>query len=97
VLAGRSEIDNLFGEDLEEVERLFVLIRRLREQGLAIIYISHHLPELHEIADRITILRDGKKVVTSPDPAQTSMLRLAEPEPKKKPDQGGPIRLLLSD
>jgi len=49
----------------EEVERLFVLIRRLREQGLAIIYISHHLPELHEIADRITILRDGKKVVTT--------------------------------
>jgi len=47
-----------------EVERLFTIIRKLRQQGLAIIYISHHLPEIIELADRVTIMRDGKKVAT---------------------------------
>jgi len=48
----------------DEVERLFEVIRTLRRQGLAIIYISHHLPEIFEIADRVTVLRDGRKVAT---------------------------------
>lgn len=48
----------------EEVQRLFAIIRRLKEQGLAIIYISHHLPEIFEIADRVTVLRDGRKIGT---------------------------------
>jgi len=48
----------------EEVARLFDIVRKLRETGLAIIYISHHLPELREIADRVTVMRDGKKVTT---------------------------------
>jgi len=47
-----------------EVSRLFDIIRRLREQGLAIVYISHHLPEVLQIADRVTVLRDGRKVAT---------------------------------
>lgn len=48
----------------EEVERLFEIIRSLKKQGLAIVYISHHLPEIYEIADRVTVLRDAKKVGT---------------------------------
>jgi len=48
----------------EEVERLFKIIDRLKKQGLAIIYISHHLPEIFRVADRVTVLRDGKKVGT---------------------------------
>lgn len=48
----------------QEVERLFEIIRNLKEQGLAIVYISHHLPEIFKIADRITVMRDGKKVGT---------------------------------
>ena len=48
----------------EEVERLFEIIKRLRNRGLAIIYISHHLPEIFEIADRVTVMRDGKKIDT---------------------------------
>jgi len=47
-----------------EVARLFDIVRKLRETGLAVIYISHHLPELREIADRVTVMRDGKKVST---------------------------------
>ena len=45
----------------EEVKRLFSIIHRLKAQGIAIIYISHHLQEVFEIADRITVMRDGKK------------------------------------
>jgi ribose transport system ATP-binding protein len=48
----------------EEVKLLFGIIDNLKKQGLAIIYISHHLPELFEVADRITIMRDGKKIGT---------------------------------
>ena len=48
----------------EEVKRLFKLVKQLRSEGLSIIYISHHLPEIMEIADRVTVLRDGKKVAT---------------------------------
>jgi len=44
------------------VERLFDTVRRLRDRGLAIIYISHFLEEVREIATRFTVLRDGKSV-----------------------------------
>ena len=47
-----------------EIEMLFTNIRRLRDQGLSIIYISHHLSEVFQIADRVTVLRDGKLVET---------------------------------
>ena len=45
-----------------EVEELFRLIRDLKARGLAVIYISHRLEELDEIADQVTILRDGRAV-----------------------------------
>ncbi|MBI1762538.1 MAG: sugar ABC transporter ATP-binding protein [Acidobacteria bacterium] len=45
-----------------EVEELFRLIRNLKQRGLAVIYISHRLEELDEIADQLTILRDGRAV-----------------------------------
>ena len=47
-----------------EVEFLFKNIRRLKEQGISFIYISHHLKEIFEIADRVTVLRDGCYVGT---------------------------------
>lgn len=48
----------------EETERLFEIIDDLKKLGLTIIYISHHLPEVFRIADRVTVLRDGKKIGT---------------------------------
>ena len=45
-----------------DIERLFALVRRLRERGLAIIYISHFLEEVRAIADRFVVLRDGRTV-----------------------------------
>ena len=49
---------------LNEVADLFRLVRRLRDEGTAIIFISHRLEELFEIADRVTVLRDGTYVDT---------------------------------
>jgi ribose transport system ATP-binding protein len=48
----------------EEVEMLFRIIERLKNEGLSIVYISHHLPEVFRIADRVTVLRDGKLIAT---------------------------------
>jgi ribose transport system ATP-binding protein len=45
-----------------DVDRLFALIRRLASRGIAIIYISHFLEEVRQIADRYTVLRDGRSV-----------------------------------
>jgi ribose transport system ATP-binding protein len=47
-----------------EVDRLFEIISRLKGEGVSIIYISHRLDEVHLLADRITILRDGERVIT---------------------------------
>jgi ABC-type sugar transport system ATPase subunit len=47
-----------------EVARLFRILRRLRERGVTILYISHKLDEVFELADRITVLRDGRLVRT---------------------------------
>jgi ribose transport system ATP-binding protein len=48
----------------EDVVQLFGLIRRLRDRGVAIVYISHFLEEVREIADAFTVLRDGRSVAT---------------------------------
>jgi ABC-type sugar transport system ATPase subunit len=47
-----------------ETEALFVTLRRLRDQGVGIIYISHRLEEILRLADRITVLRDGRAIGT---------------------------------
>ena len=48
----------------KDVEKLFDIIDDLKAKGLAIIYISHHLPEVFRVADRFTVMRDGKKIST---------------------------------
>lgn len=49
---------------IKETDDLFELVAHLKKQGVTIIYISHRLEEIYRIADRITILRDGKKILT---------------------------------
>ena len=44
----------------DEVERLFKIVRGLRQEGVSILYISHRLDEIIELADRVTVLKDGK-------------------------------------
>jgi ribose transport system ATP-binding protein len=55
-----------------ESARLFDRVRALKRDGVAIVYISHRLQEIFEIGDRITVLRDGRNVV-SLTPAETSV------------------------
>jgi ribose transport system ATP-binding protein len=49
-----------------EVENLFSLIETLKNRGIAIVYISHRMDEIRRIADRITVLRDGRVVLAAP-------------------------------
>ena len=50
----------------EEVADLFRIIRQLRAQGVGIVYISHKMDELQQIADRVTVMRDGQYIATVP-------------------------------
>jgi monosaccharide-transporting ATPase len=47
-----------------EVAQLFALVRRLRDDGVAIVYVSHRMDEIYALCDRVTILRDGRRVAT---------------------------------
>jgi ABC-type sugar transport system ATPase subunit len=82
-----------------ELERLFAVLRTLRGRGLGIIYISHRLEEIFSLADRVTVLRDGRHVVTVPaaglDRAQ--LIRwmvgrdVSEEFPARAPAPGGTV------
>ena len=60
-----------------ESEALFATLRRLRSQGVGIIYISHRLEEVLRLADRVTVLRDGRSIGTQPAAAvnQAELIR----------------------
>jgi ribose transport system ATP-binding protein len=55
-----------------ELEGLFRVMRRLTEKGVSFIYISHRLNEVFRITDRVTVMKDGRVVATTPTPALTS-------------------------
>src|SRR5438270_10141268 len=61
-----------------EIDNLFRVIRELRAQGVGIVYVSHRLEELHQIADRVTALRDGALVGTRPmkDVSRADLIRM---------------------
>ena len=54
-----------------ETDKLFALVRQLRQDGIAIIYISHRMAEVYELSDRVSILRDGNYVGTLEHDAMT--------------------------
>ncbi|MGC2037618.1 sugar ABC transporter ATP-binding protein, partial [Paraburkholderia caledonica] len=80
-----------------EAEHLFAIMRDLKKQGVAMIFISHHLEEIFEVCDRITVLRDGQYVGMT-EVAQSDVGRLVEmmvgrriessfpPKPPLRPD-----------
>jgi L-arabinose transport system ATP-binding protein len=62
----------------EEVTRLFTLVRRLRAEGAAIIYVSHRINEILQLADRVAIMRDGRLIAVRPasELSQNEIVRL---------------------
>ncbi len=50
--------------DVKEAAHLLALVRRLRAEGVAVIYVSHRMPEIAAISDRVTVLKDGRKILT---------------------------------
>jgi ribose transport system ATP-binding protein len=61
----------------EDVERLFGIVRRLRDRGVSVVYISHFIEEVQRVAERFTVLRDGR-VVGGGDVASTAADRIVE-------------------
>ncbi len=49
-----------------EIQNLFELIRTMRREGVAVVYVSHRLPEVTELADRISVMRDGEIIASRP-------------------------------
>jgi ribose transport system ATP-binding protein len=60
-----------------ETERLFSLIEQAKREGVGIVYITHRMSEIKRIGDRVTVLRDGRKIATL-NAAETSEMRLVE-------------------
>ncbi|WP_328766119.1 sugar ABC transporter ATP-binding protein [Streptomyces sp. NBC_00286] len=87
-----------------EVDQLYALVRRLQEQGMGVLYVSHRLKEVFDLSSRITVLKDGRAVATL-DTADTSADQLVRhmvgrelssyyPDPAK-PQELGPVRLTV--
>ncbi|GIJ22439.1 sugar ABC transporter ATP-binding protein [Micromonospora lutea] len=55
-----------------EVELLYGLVRRLQQQGIGLLYVSHRLTEVFDLSDRITVLKDGRRVQTMPTTEATA-------------------------
>ncbi|MBB4266755.1 sugar ABC transporter ATP-binding protein [Roseospira visakhapatnamensis] len=77
-----------------EVERLFKVIRELRRNDVAIVFISHHLEEIFQICDRITVLRDGEYIGTC-DVADVDNDRLVEMMVGRRIEQNFPPKPVL--
>jgi ABC-type sugar transport system ATPase subunit len=60
-----------------EVDHLLSTVRRLRDQGITIVYITHKLKEIFAISDNITVLRDGKNIATLPT-SETNQAKIVE-------------------
>jgi ABC-type sugar transport system ATPase subunit len=89
---------------LQEVDRLFAIIRELASQGIGVIYISHRLDEIFTIANRVVVVRDGMHVATRPIGAvdragliEMMVGRKLEQEFPKQRAAIGPVRLVVKD
>lgn len=87
-----------------DTQRLFGVVRMLREQGVAIVYISHRMGEIKQICDRITVLRNGEHIGTRParDTSVAEVVTMMLGKPLKdffppKPQGRGDVMLEVQD
>ena len=94
-----------------EIARLFERMRQLREMGVSFLYISHHLAEIYEMCQTVTVLRDGRLITTAPvaEVGKEDLVRAMVGRPEgeqagaaaRHPDQGGEtlgeVRLKVRD
>ncbi len=88
----------------QDIEKLFDLIRRLRDQGIGILYISHFLEEVQRISDRFTVLRDGQRAgggdvrqVTTSEIVTLMVGRSVDQLYPRSERQVGPVLLSIED
>ena len=88
----------------QEVDELFVTLRQMRDQGHALIFISHKLYEVQELCDRITVMRDGRLVDTIPNDGveQRTLARMmvgrdVQFQPERADVETGAVRLAIKD
>ncbi|MEU1518559.1 sugar ABC transporter ATP-binding protein [Streptomyces sp. NPDC005811] len=82
----------------EEVEKLFRIVRKLRDDGVGIVFITHHLEEIAALGDRVTVLRDGRSVDQVPaDTPEDELVRLMvgrsidQQYPRERAAAGAPL------
>jgi ribose transport system ATP-binding protein len=82
----------------EEVDKLFRIVRTLRDDGVGIVFITHHLEEIAALGDRVTVLRDGRSIGQVPaSTPEGELVRLmvgrsiAQQYPRERPDPGRPL------
>ena len=79
----------------DEVDALFDVLKSLTKKGIGIVYVSHHMAEIFQISDRITVLRDGRRISTLPvsetsqEKVVAEMIGGAHPGDVTRSDQGG--------
>jgi ribose transport system ATP-binding protein len=80
----------------EEVEKLFAIVRALREDGVGIVFITHHLEEIAALGDRVTVIRDGRSVGQVPaSTPEDELVRLMvgrsieQQYPRERPESAG--------
>ncbi|MEU3241716.1 MULTISPECIES: sugar ABC transporter ATP-binding protein [unclassified Streptomyces] len=79
----------------EEVEKLFAIVRQLREDGVGIVFITHHLEEIAALGDRVTVIRDGRSVgqvpATTPEDELVRLMvgrSIEQQYPRERPETG---------
>ncbi|MCX4670778.1 sugar ABC transporter ATP-binding protein [Streptomyces sp. NBC_01381] len=82
----------------DEVDRLFAIVRQLREDGVGVVFITHHLEEIAALGDRVTVLRDGRSIDQVPaSTPEDELVRLMvgrsieQQYPRERPDAGGAL------
>lgn len=87
----------------EEVDKLFAIVRQLREDGVGIVFITHHLEEIAALGDRVTVLRDGRSIdqvpASTPEDELVQLMvgrSIEQQYPRERPERPDSAAALLS-